>query len=112
MISDDVKGLPDSLPSKASEVEWKDMPDLENLLYVGGSIDLTRAKEPKLDHDAKSDTDTREAGARDLIITEVMWAKNTALTGKDGELDHQWIEIYNPLKVTVGGVTAKNDSGA
>ena len=106
-----VKGLPDSLPSKASKVMWADMPDLEDLLYEGGSIVLTRAKTPKLDHDAKSDTDARDAAARDLIITEVMWAKNTALSGKPGELDHQWIEIYNPLKDEVGGVTLKTKKG-
>lgn len=100
-----VRGLPDTLPDGAMIVEWDSMPDLEALLYSGGSIDLTRAKAPKLDHDAKADTDARDAGARDLIITEVMWAKNTALTGKSRELDHQWIEIYNPLKADVGGVT-------
>ena len=106
-----VKGLPDSLPAKASKVLWADMPDLEDLLYGGGSINLTRAKTPQLDHDAKTDTATRDAAARDLIITEVMWAKNTALTGKNGELDHQWIEIYNPLKDAIGGVTLKTIKG-
>ena len=101
-----VQGLPNTVTG-AMKVEWAGMPDLEDLLYRGGTIDLTRAKLPKLDHDNKSDTDTRDAGTRDLIITEVMWAKNTALTGKAGELDHQWIEIHNPLKTAVGGVTLK-----
>ena len=105
-----VKGLPDSLPSKATQVIWADMPDLEDLLYVGGSIVLTRAKAPKLDHDGNG-KDPRDAAARDLIITEVMWAKNTALTGRTGELYHQWIEIYNPLKTAVDGVTLKTKKG-
>ena len=106
-----VQGLPDTLPANAKKVMWPDMPDLEALLYEGGSIILTRAKTPKLDHDADSATDARDAAARDLVITEVMWAKNTALTGKAGELYHQWIEVYNPLETAVGGVTLKTKGG-
>ena len=97
-------GLP-QLPPKATTLQWSDMPNLENLFFSGGSLTLTRAKTPKLDHDDDTDTDARDAGARDLIITEVMWARNTAMVGRTGETAHQWIEIYNPLKVAVGGVT-------
>ena len=118
------EGLP-ILPSKAKTVQWAGMPNLETLLFSGGSITLTRAAEPKLDHDGddanddgKKDTDTaadasakRDAGARDLVITEVMWARNTAEVGKVGETAHQWIEIYNPLPVDVGGVTVTTKAG-
>ena len=39
------------------------------------------------------------AKARDVLITEIMAARNTAKvgTGQDGYLKHQWIEIYNKL---------------
>ena len=106
----DVKGLPASV-TDAQQVEWTGMPNLQALLYGGGSIQLSRNKTPKLDHDAKADTDARDAAVRDLILTEVMWARNTALIGQTGELAHQWIEIYNPLKVAVGGVTVETKAG-
>ena len=102
----DVEGLPASVTA-AQKIVWAEMPDLQALLYGGGSIQLSRNKTPQLDHDADAKTDKRDAAVRDLILTEVMWARNTALIGMDGELDHQWIEIYNPLKVAVGGVTVE-----
>ena len=92
-------------PSNASIMPWADMPNLENLFFSGGSLTLTRAKTPQLDHDNDATTAARDAGARDLIITEVMWARNTAKIGTPEEAQHQWIEIYNPLKVAVSGVT-------
>ena len=98
------RGLPVSL-SDDMIFEWEGMPNLENLFFSGGSLTLTRAKTPQLDHDNDAATAARDAGARDLIITEVMWARNTAMVGQTGETAHQWIEIYNPLKVAVGGVT-------
>ena len=51
--------------------------------------------------DADAATATRDIGIRDLIITEIMWAKDLNLAGADGEFDHQWIEIHNPLGTTV-----------
>ena len=117
------QGLP-ILPSNAQKMTWAGMPNLETLLYSGGSITLTRAAEPKLDHDnddpdangkkADGTTDStaaRDAGARDLIITEVMWARNLAKRGVASETGHQWIEIYNPLKVPVSGVTVTTKAG-
>ena len=105
-----VQGIPASV-TDAQIIEWAGMPNLQALFYSGGSLQLSRNKTPKLDHDAKADTDARDAAVRDLILTEVMWARNTALIGKAGELDHQWIEIYNPLKVAVGGVTVETKAG-
>ena len=105
-----VQGIPVSV-TDAQIIEWAGMPNLQALFYSGGSLQLSRNKTPKLDHDAKADTDARDAAVRDLILTEVMWARNTALIGKAGELDHQWIEIYNPLKVAVGGVTVETKAG-
>ena len=93
------------------------MPNLEDLLFRGGTITLTVTKAADtalFDHDGDGadattgkkadDTDgtkPRQYGARDLIMTEVMAAVNTAKIGKAGHLSHQWIEIYNPLKADV-----------
>ena len=91
-----VKGLPASV-TDAQKIGWAGMPDLEALFVSGGSLALTRNKTPQIDG--------RDAKVRDLVITEVMWARNLAVVGQAGEMDHQWIEIYNPLKVAVSGVT-------
>ena len=98
---------------------WASMPNLEALLFGGGTIALTVTKAADtvlFDHDAdgaalstgkKADgtdgTKPRQYAARDLIITEVMAAKNTAKTGTDKEISHQWIEIYNPNKRAITG---------
>lgn len=71
-------GLP-TLPDNASTVVWNDMPDIESLFFSGGSINITVAG----------------VGARSVLFTEFMWARNLAKIGTDGELAHQWIEIYN-----------------
>ena len=106
------------LPSGVTLITWNGMPDLEGLLFSGGTLSLTRAKAPKVDHDnddpeadgkkADSTTDasaTRDIGTRDVVITEVMAALNTAVVGTDAAKAHQWIEVYNKLKVDVGGLT-------
>ena len=106
---------------------WEGMPNLEDLLYRGGTITLTITKAPDdalIDHDndmadattgkkadGKDGTKPRQYEARDLIITEVMAAVNTANVGQDGYLSHQWIEIYNPLKVEVKDVTVSSKYG-
>ena len=71
-------GLP-TLPDNASAVVWNDMPDIESLFFSGGSINITVAG----------------VGARSVLFTEFMWARNLAKIGTDEELAHQWIEIYN-----------------
>ena len=87
------------------------MPNLENLFYEGGSLLLTTLKATLLDRDgdetatpavlAADQTPQEAAKARDVLITEIMAARNTALVGQDGYLTHQWIEIYNKLPVPV-----------
>ena len=89
-----------TLPAGVTPMMWPGMPDLENLLYTGGTIALTTA-DAAIDHDGKADTDMVKPGTRNLVITEVMWARNLAEVGTDKELDHQWIEVYNNLKVPV-----------
>ena len=105
---------------------WTTMPDLEDLLYGGGTITLTvkeAAATVLFDHDAdgaaladgkKADgtdgTKPRQYAARDLIITEVMASKNTAKTGTNAETSHQWIEIYNPNKTAITG-TLRSQKG-
>ncbi len=88
------------IPSGVTPMVWANMPDLEDLLYRGGTIALTTA-DANIDHDGDATTDMVKPGTRNLVITEVMWARNLAKVGADGELDHQWIEVYNNLKVPV-----------
>ena len=113
------------LPSGVTLITWNGMPDLEGLLFDGGTLSLTRDKTPKVDHDAddadadgKKDADAtkdasaaRDIGARDVVITEVMAALNTAVVGTDTETAHQWIEVYNKLKVDVSGLTLSAKAG-
>ena len=111
------KAAPDGLPSTAIPANsaegsskttikaWKDMPNLENLFYEGGSLLLTTLKATLLDRDgdenatpvvaAADQTPQEAAKARDVLITEIMAARNTAKVGVAGYLTHQWIEIYN-----------------
>ena len=102
-----------------SITSWAGMPNLEDLLFRGGTIALTikKAADTALfDHDAdgadattgkKADgTDgskPRQYAARDLIMTEVMAAINEAKPGTSGETEGQWIEIYNPNKTAITG---------
>ena len=93
---------------------WSGIPNLEDLFARGGSLLLTTGK-TKLDRDKgkdKSDeTAAEEAKERDVLITEIMAARNSAKVGGDGWLDHQWIELYNNLPVSVT-VTLTSKSGA
>ena len=114
------------LPSGVTPIIWDGMPDLEALLFSGGTINVTRAKTPQVDHDGddadgdgKKDDDAtkdasakRDIGARDVVITEVMAALNTATPGDaDAKTAHQWIEVYNKLKVPVTGITLSTKAG-
>ena len=97
-------GLPTPLPPKSSQVAWAEIPNLENLLYSGGTLILTVTKaadDALIDHDADATTDARQYALRDLVITEIMWALNNAKIGTAEATAHQWIEIYNNLKVPV-----------
>ena len=88
------------LPTSLTPMGWDAMPDLENLLYTGGTIAVTMA-DADFDHDGDAATAMRKPADRDALITEVMWARNLAEVGQAGELSHQWIEVYNNLKVEV-----------
>ena len=58
------------------------MPNLENFLYSGGTIDVF--------------VDEGTNGPPDIIINEVMWAVDEDYVGTaSGATDHQWIELYN-----------------
>ena len=91
------------LPASITPMEWAAMPNLEALLYGGGTLLLTTDKATLLDRDNKTDTDAEAAKKRDALITEVMAAVNTAVVGTDGYTAHQWIELYNnlPIEITV-----------
>ena len=80
---------------------WSTMPNLEDLFFRGGSLLLVTDKATKLDRDGKADTATEEAKERDVLVTEIMAARNNAQVGMDGYLTHQWIELYNKLPVPV-----------
>ena len=34
-------------------------------------------------------------GARAVVFSEVMWARDEGMAGQDSEIDNQWIELYN-----------------
>ena len=58
------------------------MPNLENLLYSGGTIDVF--------------VNEGANGLPDIVINEVMWAVDEARIGTSSKItDHQWIELYN-----------------
>ena len=116
--TDPPDGLPSAFPANTAEgstataiKKWAHMPDLENLFYEGGSLLLTTLKATELDRDgdedatpavAAADQTAKEAAkARDVLITEIMAARNTAKVGTGDYLKHQWIEIYNKLPVDV-----------
>ena len=116
--TDPPDGLPSAFPANTAEgstataiKKWAHMPDLENLFYEGGSLLLTTLKATELDRDGDEDatpavavadqTAKEAAKARDVLITEIMAARNTAKVGTGDYLKHQWIEIYNKLPVDV-----------
>ncbi|MYF54478.1 lamin tail domain-containing protein [Candidatus Poribacteria bacterium] len=60
------------------------MPDLEEFFNVGGgTINLKVAGTAK--------------DSRHVIINEIMWGLDNSKVGQDGELQQQWIEVYNRL---------------
>ena len=89
----------------------KGLPDLEELLHFGGTIELqmrpvdynfTISGTPSADEatalagawtkavkDSASDADKKATVWHDFVITEIMWALD------DGSADKQWIEIFN-----------------
>ncbi len=58
------------------------MPDLENLLFGGGTIDVY------------VDAGTGNTAA-DININEIMWALDEGEVGTVGHTAHQWIELHN-----------------
>ena len=104
-------GLPDTFPPNVSQVTWDNIPDLEDLLFRGGTILLTVDKaddDALIDHDDDDETDPRQYEVRDLVMTEIMWALNNAEIGTAGELARQWIEIFNDLDVAVTATISGN----
>ena len=75
-----IEGLPASVDA-AQKKAWGQIPDLEDLFFRGGTILLTvkaASDGALIDHDNDTDTDARQYGHRDVIITEIMWALNNA----------------------------------
>ena len=102
----------EGLPAGVTPMMWADMPDLENLLYTGGTI-VVSAADANFDHDGDATTDMVKPALRNLVITEVMWARNLAEVGTTTVDDHQWIEVYNNLKVPVtASISAKQGQPA
>ncbi len=69
-----------TLPSNVPQVNVDSIPDLENFLFRGGTIDAY----------VGVSTDTP-----DVIINEVMWAIDEHTPGTAAVIKHQWIELYN-----------------
>ena len=115
-----------------------DMPDLYDLLRLGGSIEVALNVGPKtvpdntnVPNDADSDPDAntnyntiasdgdtpaditagKAAGfAYRVIITEVMWGYDLARTGAERALP-QWVEIYNNGAALKGELTGTDGTG-
>ena len=69
-----------------------DMPDLEEFFKVGGgTIDLVI----RTGAGTTDDPYVAAASNLDVIINEIMWGLDNSRVGQDGELQQQWIEIYN-----------------
>ena len=81
-------GMADSaLPTSVSTANGNlamtaDIPNLYSLLFSGGTVAVY----------VTADSDNNTA---DIIINEVMWARDEGAIGQDGEGQHQWIELYN-----------------
>ena len=77
-------GLPTSalptLPSNVPKVNVDGMPDLEDFLQRGGTIDVFVGV---------------STNTPDVIINEVMWAIDEHTAGTAAAIKHQWIELYN-----------------
>ena len=68
------------LPNNVPFVKLNGMPDLEDFLYRGGTIDVYVGI---------------SSGTPDVIINEVMWATDENNVGTVASIRHQWIELYN-----------------
>ncbi len=83
--------LPRALAEDMRETQ-ADMPDLEDLLYGGGTVDVY------VDADEGDPTP-------DIIINEVMWGLDENEVGTEGHTAHQWIELYNNSSDDAGAET-------
>ena len=83
--------LPRALAEDMRETQ-ADMPDLEDLLYGGGTVDVY------VDADEGDPTP-------DIIINEVMWGLDENEVGTAGHTAHQWIELYNNSSDDAGAET-------
>ncbi len=75
-----------SLPPNVLLVRRSNMPDLENFLHRGGTIDVF----------VGVSTDTP-----DVVINEIMWAIDGYTSGTEAATKHQWIELYNKSESSV-----------
>ena len=80
------------------------IPNLEEFFRFGGTLELVVKADT-------GDTRTKDLKAKDLVISEIMWAldvDNDAATANDNK---QWIELYNTMSSDIGTSTDNIASG-
>ena len=101
VISESAFGAENGIQATAgTRVDGGALPDLENLLRIGGALQLSIAVSDAAANDANFTVKTTSTAAdiaklkHRVIISEVMWGLNTApgITDQD---EAQWVEIYN-----------------
>ena len=73
--------------------------DLEEFLRLGGTIELIAPADPDDDLSADDPVVDMKLGAKDLVISEIMWALDQGIEAENAVDDDlkQWIEIYNTM---------------
>ena len=90
--------------------------DLEEFLRLGGTIELIAPADPDDDLSADDPVSDLKLGAKDLVISEIMWALDQdAVSATDDDDRRQWIEIYNTTnkatKIITNQAVARDGNG-
>ena len=100
--TDDTATIADAaLPENTLQVPLANMPNLADLLVMGGTIDVFVAN--------KAASATATAIYPDVIINEVMWGLDDNAVGTGKHEAHQWIELYNHSEtlITASDITIR-----
>ena len=76
-------------------VQTVTIPDLEERLLTGTTIALLAPAAMQLDGTTPISTVANAVQAKDVVISEIMWALNTNAANFTDQANMQWIELYN-----------------
>ena len=87
--------------------------DFEEFLRLGGTIELIAPADADDDLVADDPIVDMKLGAKDLVISEIMWALDQGIEEDTAELDdrRQWIEIYNTMASPTRRIAPTTESG-